>query len=51
MMTMHYNIMKIKKMSGIVWNLLDCGLWTTQHVTVLSGFVESIVSITCWTSS
>jgi hypothetical protein len=33
--------MKMKTMSGTVYNLLECSLRTTQYVTVLVGFVES----------
>jgi hypothetical protein len=33
----------MKRMTGTVYNLLECSLKTTQHVTVLLRFVESRV--------
>jgi hypothetical protein len=34
---------KMKRMNGIVYNLLECSLKTTQQVTLLLRFVESRV--------
>jgi hypothetical protein len=38
---------KMKRMTSRVSNLLECSLRTTQHVTVLSRFVESRMSTSC----
>jgi hypothetical protein len=36
MMTVQWNSLKMKRMTGTVNSLLECSLRTTQHVTVLS---------------
>ena len=40
-----------KDITAIVHSLLQCSFRTTEHVTMLWRFVESRVSIRCWTSS
>jgi hypothetical protein len=40
MMTVRWNSCKMKRMTGTIYNLLEWGLKTTQHGTVLSRSVE-----------